>query len=226
MKFNVDPGQSAFYDTFSLRDATAPATERLTNGAVDLGPPPPPPGWSLTEVNGDTAALAGFADHPGDPGELGLWLRPFVTGTPNGDATLSQTVPASPGLLRFTGWSRWEANYSGGVPATPTNTLMRMEYLDSGNAVIGSDTLNLRVDRTAQAGGGNPNDNIWRRHVLDGDAPLGTTAVRVSAIGDNMFNTSGAQSAFFDDFTLVPEPASVLLVCLGMLGTLGLARRR
>jgi len=222
MKFNVDPSQSAFYDTFSLTDATSPATERLTNGALNLGPPQPPPGWTLTESGGDTAAIVGFADHPGDPGELGLWLRPFATATPDGDATLSQTVGVLPGReITFSGWSRWEANYVGGVVATPTDTLMEMQFLDAGNNPVGGPlTLDLRTEQM--------NDNTWRQHFLNGTVPLGATQVRVSAIANDMFNSTGAQSAFFDDFSVnsVPEPASAMLVLFGVLGMFGVARRR
>jgi hypothetical protein len=222
MKFNVDPGQSAFYDTFSLTDSGSPATERLTNGALDLGPPQPPVGWSLVESGGDTANPdVGFADNPPGPG-LGLWLRPFVTTVPNGDATLSQTVSILPGReLTFSGWSRWEANYVGGVPATPTDTLMEMQFLDAGNNPVGAPiTLDLRTEQM--------NDNTWRFHDMTATAPLGATQLRVSAIANDMFNSTGAQSAFFDDFsvTSVPEPASLMLVCLGMLSLLGLDRRR
>jgi hypothetical protein len=222
MKFNVDPGQSAFYDTFSLTDSGAPATERLTNGGLDLGPPQPPPGWSLVESGGDTANPdVGFADNPPGPG-LGLWLRPFVTTVPNGDATLSQTVsfPAGRREITLSAYSRWEANYVGGVPATPTDTLLELQFLDSGgNPVGGPVQLDLRTEQM--------NDNTWRQHFLSATAPAGATQVRVSAIANDMFNSTGAQSAFFDDFSLtaVPEPGTFALVGLAVVGLLGVRRR-
>jgi hypothetical protein len=223
MKFNVDPGQSAFYDTFSLTDSGAPATERLTNGGLNLGPPQPPPGWSLVESGGDTANPdVGFADNPPGPG-LGLWLRPFVTAVPNGDATLSQTVsfPSGRREITLSAYSRWEANYVGGVVATPTDTLLEMQFLDGdGNPVGAPVQLDLRTEQM--------NDNTWRQHFLSATAPAGATQVRVSAIANDMFNSTGAQSAFFDDFSLtaVPEPASAMMLFCGVIGLLGVARRR
>ena len=152
----------------------------------------------------------------------GLWLRPFVTIVPNGDATLTQTVGVLPGReITFSGWSKWEMNYSGGQALSPTNTLMQMEFLDAGNAVIGAPiTLDLRTEQMT--------DNMWRQHSLVGIAPLGVASVRVSAIADNMFTTLGAQSAFFDDFSVVsvPEPTCIMIGLIGVVGLLGVVRRR
>lgn len=232
MKFNVDPGQSAFFDDFSLTAASAPAAELLTNGK--LNDVPQIPGWTLIEgpAGKNTAEQISFADHPGDAGELGLWLRPFVSDASNPlvDATLTQTVGVLPGReITFTGWSRWEDRYSGGEAATPTQTLMRMEFLDAANAVVGAPiTLDVGADRTAQSPTMDPTDNQWYQHSLFGIVPSGATSLRVSGIADNMFNTTGSQSAFFDDFSVrsVPEPTSAVLVMFGMLGFAGLTRRR
>jgi hypothetical protein len=108
---------------------------------------------------------------------------------------------------------------------------MSMQFLDGSNNPVGAPiVLNVAADRDAQNGGaaGNANDNLWWQHVLNGTVPAGATQLRVSAIADNMFNTTGAQSAFFDDFvvTSVPEPASAMMLFVGALGLFGLARRR
>jgi hypothetical protein len=95
-----------------------------------------------------------------------------------------------------------------------------MAFLDASNAVIGSPlSLDLRTQQM--------NDNMWRQHSLTGIAPAGTASVRVSAIANDMFNTSGAQSAFFDDFSLaIPEPATMALGLVAMAGFVALVRRR
>jgi hypothetical protein len=220
MVFNVDPGQSGFYDNFSLTGSSAPATEKLAN--ADLNAPLLTPGWTFVEspAGADTVATAPFANRVGTG--LGAWLRPFVTMVPEGDATLTQTVPASPGgKYAFTGWSRWEANYSGGQTGSPTQTRMELAFLDGANAVIGSPiSLDLRTQQM--------NDNMWRQHMIMGTAPAGTVSARVSGIAIDMFNTTGAQSAFFDDFTfvLVPEPACLTLLGLAVVAFLGIRPRR
>jgi hypothetical protein len=219
MVFNTDPGQSGFYDNFSLTGAGAPATEKLAN--ANLNAPLETPGWTFVETpaGSDTASTAPFANRVGTG--TGVWLRPFVTTVPEGDATITQTVSGTPGTpYTFSAWSRWEANYSGGQTGTPTQTQLELAFLDASNAVIGSPlSLDLRTQQM--------NDNMWRQHSLTGVAPAGTASVRVSAIANDMFNTSGAQSAFFDDFSLaIPEPATMALGLVAMAGFVALVRRR
>jgi hypothetical protein len=185
--------QDAYLDNFSLTDDVLPAANRLTNG--NLNEVGPPNGYNLVEspAGTDTASFRDFANHtPG--GEQGLWLRAFE----NGDAELSQTVPATPGgSYTFSAWSRWELNYSGGVPGTTTETSMELAFLDASNAVIGSP---LVLDLTSA---GQVADNEWRQFSLMGTAPANTANVRVSAGATGMFfNVDPGQSAFFDDFSL------------------------
>jgi hypothetical protein len=218
--FNVDPGQSGFYDNFSLTGSSAPATQKLAN--ANLNAPLVTPAWTFVEAPAgmDTVSTAPFANRVGTG--TGVWLRPFVTMVPEGDATVTQTVPASPGSkYAFSGWSRWEANYSGGQTGSPTQTRIELAFLNASNAVIGSPvSLDLRTQQM--------NDNMWRQHMVMGTAPAGTVSARVSAIAADMFNTTGAQSAFFDDFTfaLIPEPGSLTLCLIALLGIVGLSRRR
>src|SRR5262245_2076327 len=202
----------------SVAAVSAQAQNLLVNGGLDDPIPPPAfAGWSLTEtITGNPGAvnsgeIIGFASQ--DPGGTGLWLRAFAghlapyAGQDLGiNAFLSQTVAASAGeTYTLSGYSRWEANYSGGVnnldqdkaappdqlgPASPTNTNMILEYLDAGNAVIGTSNLDLR---TVQM-----NNNTWLQHSVVAAAPAGTVSARVTAQATDMkFNVDPGQSAFF-----------------------------
>ena len=63
-------------------------------------------------------------------------------------------------------------------------------------------------------------------------SPAGTAKVLVTAYAldmvPNVNMAPGGQSAFFDDFSLrvIPEPASMTLGALALLGMFGLTRRR
>lgn len=203
--FNTNPSQSAFVDNFSLKGANAPATELLANPnfndlAIEL-----PTSYTLAETPAgrDTGGGASFANRL-SPGANGLWLKPFngSLASPS-DATLSQVVSGTPGgNYTFSGWSKWETNYSGGLTAisgspSPTQTLLELAFLDAGNVVIGTPvTVNLKT-------AGQMNDSTWRQYSVNGIAPAGTANVRVSAImNDGVNSGSNPQSAFFDDLSL------------------------
>lgn len=191
MLFNIDPGQTAFYDNFSLTADSASGTELLSNAG--LNEPEALQGFTfIEEPNGtNNLELADFANNtPG--GSLGVWIRAFI----EGDATVTQTVPgAAGGDYTFSASSLWETNYSGGVNGTPTETILELAFLDGADAVIGTPvTLDLRTEQTNNAG--------WAQHSIIGTAPAGTASVRVSGVATDLKVQSGAQSAFFDDFSL------------------------
>jgi hypothetical protein len=192
--------QNAYIDNFSLMDNFLTGTERLTNGNLNMVGPPS--GYELAEspMGTDTASFRDFANHT-EGGQQGLWLRAFE----DGDATMSQTVPGvAGGDYTFSAWSKWEAGYSGADPLSNTQTLMRMEFLDASNAVIGTpQTLDLRT-------AGQTNDTTWRQYMLNATSPAGTANVRVSVSGIGMMNSGlDPQSAFFDDLSLDLEVAGV-----------------
>jgi hypothetical protein len=200
----------------------------LTNTVTDM------PGAGV-----DASSLIGFADRQGVEGQLGLWLRAFAgnIGTYQDqdkmiNAFLTQTVPGVVGqTYTFTGWSRFEQNFAGGVdnrdadkmappdmsgPPSPTDTTMMIEFLNSGGSVIGSPvTLDVKANRIAQSPILFANDGEWYQHTLMGAAPTGTANVRVTASGTDMvFNVDPQQSAFYDDFSLRASgaPATELLI--------------
>ena len=226
----------------SIGTTLARAQNLLTNG--DLEAPPntlenpdlAPTGWTLTEdppPPTNSAMLIGFA---AQSGAQGLWLREFeglFFGSHNEriDAILTQSVPASADVdYTFTGWSRWETNYSGGVTTlaagspsgggpSPTRTEMQLTFLDLNNLPLASSLLDLRTQQS--------NDGVWRLHTLKGIAPAGTTHLTVTAAAYDMIpNVDPGQSAFFDNFALVPEPSSFAMILAGAVCLIRSARRR
>lgn len=208
-------------------------------------------GWTLiTErtVSGPalTANFPTFADREAPAGR-GLWYRAFVgTAADAAQATLFQDVPGIPGALyRMSGWAHFERFYPGGVdninagtgppdptddgPASPTDTFFALQFLDGGSNVLAG---SIQVELRANGQTNDPDAAIrdWLQHSLTATAPAGTATVRVlTRMVDGIANPGvNPQSAFVDDFSLsiVPEPASVALVMIGMLGLAGLVRRR
>lgn len=176
-------------------------------------------GWNLIEPSVDdsgmpvdTASFQGFANHEAG-GTRGLWFRSFEGGL-GGDqpfavsAVLYQDVPAIPGEnYTLSAWFRAEVNYVG------QNDLF-MEFLDAGNGFIGGAAINVDALQT--------NDNTWRQFMVGAVAPAGTATVRVGASMYNGMNADmNPQSAFVDDFTLIPAPGAA-----AMLGVMGLAAAR
>lgn len=210
-------------------------------------------GWTLEESRqtpgpADTATFASFANHtpnPDAPGpdpdstRVGVWYKNF-TGTPSNLATahLYQDVPGTPGLKYImTGWSKFETFYAGGfnqVPSidpitgefvlmpSPTASIFALDFLDSSGVLISSEELDLHDE------GGQINNGQWVQHTVMAVAPEDTAIVRVRSSAINMVSTFGGQSAFADDFTLiaVPEPSTVVLGLLGVVGLLAIVRRK
>lgn len=185
-------------------------------------------GWTLVEPDlNDTGApvnsaeFAPFANHEAG-GSRGLWFRSFEGGLsagspPTVSATLYQDVPGVPGEnYMVSAWFRYEANYSGADPMSPTATDLFIEFLGAGDALIASTVLD--VDAVQD------NDNVWRQFSVNGVAPAGTMTVRVGASMFDGVSTQMNQSAFVDDFDLVPSPAGAAV--LGLMGMFGAGRRR
>ncbi len=251
--------QSAFFDSFSLSGAASPETNLLVNGFLD---DPSPSGldlWTQVEMDPEDPEqdeifrTAGFANHtPG--GTTGVWISAFLGSVDLPvSGSISQTDAAVPGgQYTFTGWSRFEGNYAGGVDVigagntggdadkpSPTQTLMELAFLDASDQVIGEPVvLDLKTDRRELSPTGNANDSQWYQHTLNGTAPEGAAKVRVSGVlVDGVNNQNPQQSAFFDDFSLqgpapasvaasaVPEPAASGLAVTALIA-LGAARRR
>lgn len=206
LAFNVDPGQTAFYDNFSLTAGSAPSTELLANANLNDAPASAEDFYDFIETpeGADTVNLQGFANNPATGGSTGAWVRPFIADGES--AVVAQTVPGSVGTdYVFEAASRFEVAYLGDGSLTDENeTLIELAFLDEGGEVIEMVTLDLRDD-------GKTADNEWSTHSVMGTAPAGTIEVRVAGIVNNLTNNEegGAQSAFWDDFSLMAATAGL-----------------
>lgn len=187
----------------------------LINGDLELGADGnSADGWILNETPGgaNSADFTGFANHT-PAGERGLWFRSFEGGAavPSVDAILYQDVPAVPGVnYALSAWFKEEVGYLG-------QNLLFIHFFDAGNGFIGSVSLDVDAVQT--------NDNTWRQFSVNGVSPAGTAMIRVGAnMQDGVNSMMNPQSAFVDDFELVPSPAGVTVAGVGLFGMA--ARRR
>jgi hypothetical protein len=156
--------------------------------------------------------------------DCAVFFKPFSGNATDGAATghLQQDNPATPGLLyHMRGWAGAEAN------ALMQDAQFAIEFLNGSTAIIGGTTLSLLP--TLFTPNGQPFN--YKLYELTSVAPAGTATVRARAsmIGATGNPAGGGQAFVIDDFSLtsnIPEPATVTLVLIGMLGFFGLVRRR
>lgn len=178
-------------------------------------------GWLLIEPDVNmagapvnSAEVVGFANHtPG--GMRGLWFRSFEGGLnamspATVDAILQQDVAGTAGeQYTLSAWYRYEANYSGLDPFQNTQTILAIDFLDAGAGVI--DSVALDIDSVINVG----MLSEWQQFSVSDVAPAGTVSVRARAsFLDGVLEPNNPQSAFVDDFSLVPEPTSLGLLLL------------
>jgi hypothetical protein len=70
--------------------------------------------------------------------------------------------------------------------------------------------------------------DTWQQFSVMGTAPPGTTSVQFQLVQVQLSASASTGSIFFDDATIaiVPEPASAMLVCMGIAGFWTQMRRR
>jgi hypothetical protein len=97
--------------------------------------------------------------------------------------------------------------------------VVKIEFLDAGNAVIGA-------FESPHFTAANP-QNVWTPEAVIGTAPVNTTSAQIVLVHVQLNSPVTGGSVFFDDaaFGLVPEPASLAGITMG-LGAFGLRRRR
>jgi hypothetical protein len=159
-----------------------------------------------------------------NPGDFGVFFKAFTGNTENGPVTghLFQEADAIPGMTyMFTGWAGAEANY------LAARSVFAIDFYDFGNTLISSAELDL-----AAAGLFVPNGEAfnYKAYSVTATAPDNAFSlrVRVSMIGGLSNPAGGGQAFVVDDLALVvvPEPTSLALVVMGLLGFLGIRLRK
>lgn len=175
--------------------------------------------WTLVEPDVDgsgapvnSATFANFGNHtPG--GDRGLWFRSFEGGL-GGDvpwsvnATLYQDVAGHAGEeYTLSAWFRFEAHY------TSQATVLALRFLDAGMSELSSTFIDINQL--------NANDNEWREFSVAAIGDAGTAFVRASVeMVHGQIADMNPQSAFVDDFMLVPAPAGApVLIMAGLVAT-------
>jgi hypothetical protein len=190
---------------------------------------------SATGAYTDGASSEAFANkfQPGGActgSGCGLFFKPFagtLTPTPDLVSTkLYQDVAGTAGTnYSLTGWAGAQTNYIGITDPT-VKSQFGLEFYDASNTLLSSSLVDLN-----QLGVVNGDTAFnWKTYTVTGAAPAGTTTVRALAQMLNAYgNPAGGGQAFVvDSFSLqpVPEPACLALGLIGLLGSLGLVRRR
>ena len=224
----------------------ANAQEVLTNAKMNALDPAgtqqlgqTPSDWIVDAERGadlaynDAVASEGFANIDAG-GTSGVFFKAF-TGNPPWDPTLGdvdvdiyQDNPGTPGMKYILkAWWGSEPNWSGHVDPSTDNAQMALDFLGIGGLPIGSAVLDLDGGLAANLGNGNPLN--YAEYMVMAFAPAGTVTVRArGTMNDGVFNMDPGQALVTDCWSLVciPEPASVMLGLIGMLGVVGLGRRR
>ena len=218
------------------------AQEVLTNGNMDAVDPAgtwqlgaTPTDWIAVARRGadlaylDGAASEGFANH-NSGGTSGLFFKAFTGNPPwdptagSVDADVYQDNPGTPGMKYIlTGWAGAEANYSG-LNMPGEQSFFAIDFLGAGGVPLSSAVLGLEA---AGLGGPDPSLN-YEQFSVSAIAPIGTETVRARvSMEDGVFFQDPGQAFVADEFSLtcVPEPTSVVLLGLSLIGLAGIRRR-
>jgi hypothetical protein len=120
----------------------------------------------------------------------------------------------------------WEASAYARIHSAdaidPQNfAVVKLEFLNAGNTVIGFAESPQITTASLPA-------DTWQLFKAQGTAPAGTTSAQIVLVHVQLDNPPAGGAIFFDDaaFGVIPEPATALMVTLGLVGSAGLVRRR
>jgi hypothetical protein len=177
------------------------------------------PNWS-TFNSAIQLATSGMASaNKTDPDGGGFVLKVYGPFNSNWDgAGAQQAIAASPGQsLTLTGYGM---NPSGDAMGTGSFGLIQIQFQDSSHASLGS------AFSSANLASGAPTD-VWTLMTATGVAPAGTAFANIVALHLSSPSNAGG-SIYFDDLqvSVVPEPSSIALALVGLLGFVTVLRRR
>jgi hypothetical protein len=203
-----------------VANANLLSNANLDNRSVGPQSLPTPTGWSVNSskaisgTNSDGCSAETFANVQA-VGGYGLFFKPFQGAQPTGDylnVLFFQDNSAIPGAkYTLSGYAAAEASYCGrfATNSPAPQTLFVVQFLNSGNTVLASNTYDLAA-AGLPVGTGSAATLFTTPQFT---APAGTVTVRAGTSMLNAYGTSGGQAFIVDAFDLeveVPPGAPVI----------------